>query len=75
MQGKAILRVRMAEQSKALRSGRSPLLWAWDGQAVKGAAFMSKPTRFWRGLRFLSGLKRCVQVAVKFCRRGVGFHI
>ncbi|GFV05022.1 hypothetical protein TNCV_3150601 [Trichonephila clavipes] len=29
MQGKAILRVRMAEWSKALRSGRSPLLWAW----------------------------------------------
>ncbi|GFU87529.1 hypothetical protein TNCV_3277481 [Trichonephila clavipes] len=49
MQGKAILRVRMAERSKALRSGRSPLLWAWDGQAVKGAAFMSKSTRFWRG--------------------------
>ncbi|GFU87532.1 hypothetical protein TNCV_1649361 [Trichonephila clavipes] len=75
MQGKAILRVRMAERSKALRSGRSPLLWAWAGQAVKGAAFMSKSTRFWRGLRFLSGLKRSVQVAVKFCRRGFGFHV
>ncbi|GFU87519.1 hypothetical protein TNCV_4801561 [Trichonephila clavipes] len=50
MQGKAILRVRMAEPSKALRSGRSPLLWAWAGQAVKGAAFMSKSTRFWRGM-------------------------
>ncbi|GFV15070.1 hypothetical protein TNCV_308641 [Trichonephila clavipes] len=29
MQGNAILRVRMAERSKALRSGRSPILWAW----------------------------------------------
>ena len=25
----AIQQVRMAERSKALRSGRSPLLWAW----------------------------------------------
>ena len=26
---KAVYKVRMAEWSKALRSGRSPLLWAW----------------------------------------------
>ena len=25
----AFIQVRMAERSKALRSGRSPLLWAW----------------------------------------------
>ncbi|GFU66982.1 hypothetical protein TNCV_4327251 [Trichonephila clavipes] len=75
MKGNPLPRVRMAERSKALRSGRSPLVWAWDGQAVKGAAIMSKSTRFWRGLRFLSGLKRCVQVSVKFCRRGFGFDI
>ncbi|GFU87522.1 hypothetical protein TNCV_4801591 [Trichonephila clavipes] len=96
MKGNTLPRVSMAERSKALRSGRSPLLWAWAGQVVKGSAFMSKSTRFWgvgwpsgqrfcvhvevhsvlgRGLRFLSGLKRCVRVAEKCCRRGFGFHV
>ncbi len=27
--GHVFIQVRMAERSKALRSGRSPLLWAW----------------------------------------------
>ncbi|GFV15071.1 hypothetical protein TNCV_2798371, partial [Trichonephila clavipes] len=67
MQGKAILRVRMAERSKALRSGRSPLLWAWDGQAVKGAAFMSKSARFWRG-HFLRLKTTCKGKAILLVR-------
>ncbi|GFU87523.1 hypothetical protein TNCV_4801601 [Trichonephila clavipes] len=70
MQGKPILGVRMAERSEALRSGRSPLLWAWAGQAVKGAAFMSKSSGF--GVGWPSGLRRCVQVTVHLC--GVGLN-
>ncbi|GFV30808.1 hypothetical protein TNCV_3607911, partial [Trichonephila clavipes] len=45
MQGKAILRVRMAERSKALRSGRSPLLWAWKAILRVRIAEWSKALR------------------------------
>ncbi|GFV15068.1 hypothetical protein TNCV_1381661 [Trichonephila clavipes] len=63
MQRKAILRVRMAERSKALRSGRSPLLWAWVKELKWGKLFSMSG--------WPSGLRRCVQVAVHFCGRGM----
>ncbi|GFU66984.1 hypothetical protein TNCV_4327271 [Trichonephila clavipes] len=54
----------MVERSKALRSGRSPLVWAWFS-LIKGKETLSHVSRW------PSGLRRCVQVAVHFCGRGM----
>ncbi|GFU66976.1 hypothetical protein TNCV_4327191 [Trichonephila clavipes] len=48
MQEKAILRVRIAEWSKALRSGRSPLLWAWVKLPERSKALRLSRRKFCR---------------------------
>ncbi|GIY20855.1 hypothetical protein CDAR_607561 [Caerostris darwini] len=53
--------VRMAEWSKALRSGRSPLLVGVGSNPTSGKLFCIRTTSGWP-----SGLRRCVQVAVHF---------